>query len=110
MIHRTAKAYLWDNLGYSFGGNARDVWEFEAGGLPCRVVNEWRSGARLLVEDVVVAENNRLHAFQDKTPALSAVVTDGFGRPIKIEVYVRAVLTVKINVSVDGKRLSEKYV
>lgn len=63
-----------------------------------------------MVNGVIVASDNRLFEVSGKKPVLSARVADEVGVVRKIEVYVRAILSVKARVDVDGEPISNGFI
>lgn len=71
------------------------------GGTEIKVVNTWFSGAKLLVNQEVVAENNDYLALSKSKPLMTAkVLIEGSEK--FVEVFAFAVFTVKIKICVDG--------
>jgi hypothetical protein len=70
-------------------------------GIETKVVNTWFSGAKLLVNQEVVAENNDYFALSKSKPVMTAkVLIDGSEK--FVEVFAFAIFTVKIKICVDG--------
>jgi hypothetical protein len=89
--------------------NPTESWEFDVYGLQCAVVNQWRDGAKLLVNNTVVAEDKRLFSLTGWQPMMSTTVKDAFGKTHRIDVHLRAIFTVKIRVAVDGKWMYDEF-
>lgn len=66
-------------------------------------VNTWFSGERLEVDGEVVAKTQHLFSVQEHEPLLSAVVTGASGLPLHIEVFLAAVLRVRMMIVVNGR-------
>jgi hypothetical protein len=66
-----------------------------------RVENTWFSGATLFMNDQPIARNNGLFAASSQTPLMSAEATVN-GSKSQIEVFVRAIFTVKIQIRLNG--------
>ena len=65
-----------------------------------RVENTWLSGVTLFLNDQAIGHNESLFAVDKKTPLISVeAVVDG--KESLIEVFVWAILTVKIQIAVD---------
>jgi len=110
MLHRTTSTSWRDYLAYLKGADPIDTWEFKAGALAGRITNGWRSGLTVLVDDQVIAHRNERIAVRGTVPFLACSAPDTLGAEHRIEVYVRAVFTVKIRVCVDGVALSSAFV
>ena len=110
MISRTGRASLRDYFRYFKGANPCDVWEFDVDGLRGKIVNDWRHGVKLYVGGAVVAHNEKLLAVSGKMPMLTATVVDGAGTAREVEVFVRALLQVKVRVQVDGRPILDKFI
>ncbi len=110
MIHRTTSTSWRDYLAYIKGGDPIDTWEFKAGALAGRITNGWRSGLKVLADDRVIDHRNERIAVRGTEPFLACVAHDALGVERKIEVYVRAIFTVKIRVCVDGVALAPAFV
>lgn len=66
-----------------------------------RVENTWFSGATLFLNDHPIARNNDFFAVNRLTPLISAEATVN-GEKSQIEVFVRAIFTVKIQIRLNG--------
>ena len=111
MLKRLIMPPTWASLVlYAKGGDPRDVWEFTSGALTAKVINGWRSGARLLVDLETLSSNSDMLAVNGSNLLLAATVTDRMGQPREIKVFMRAWLHARIRVSVDGVFLTEKFV
>ena len=66
-----------------------------------RVETTWLSGATLFMNDQPIARNNGLFSASSQTPLLSAEATVN-GSKSQIEVFVRAIFTVKIQIRLNG--------
>ena len=112
MIHRTAQASVSDCVRYFFWGgeNPRDEWAFEVDGLRGRILNEWRCGATLFVHDTILAHSNKLFEVAGRKAVLSATATDSQGTARKIDVFVRAIVSVKIRVEVNGSPILKEFI
>ncbi|UBV44695.1 hypothetical protein LAJ19_16165 (plasmid) [Deinococcus taeanensis] len=112
MIHKTrSPSFPTAYLHYLFNrADPQEEWHFEQSGLHGRVVNGWRSGLSLFVGEECLASTNRMVAVGGPPPLLTAEVTDANGQRRKIEVFARAIFTVKIRIVVDGRPLHRRYV
>lgn len=66
-------------------------------------INTWFSGERLEVDGKVVAEANHGFNVQEDEPLLSAVVAGDSGLPLHVEVFIAAVLRVRMMIVVNGR-------
>ncbi len=66
-------------------------------------VNTWFSGERLEVDGAVVAKGQHLFNVQEHEPLLSAVVEGASGQPLHIEVFLAAVVRVRMMIVVNGR-------
>ncbi len=67
--------------------------------------NTWLGGAKLLHNDEVIATNNSLFSISKKKPLMSARVSvDGTER--LVEAFGFAMLTVKLQIRVDGNKIA----
>lgn len=87
----------------------QEDWQFEAAGLHGRVVNGWRSGLSLFVGEQLVGHTDRMIALGGADPFLVAEVTDEGGQKRRVEVFLRAIFTVKLRLVVDGQPLNRRY-
>jgi|MGYP003333504158 hypothetical protein len=110
MITKTTTPSWHDKLKFLFGGNPIEVWEFNVDGLPCKIVNEWRYGAKLLVDGVVRSQNSKMFEVAGQKPFLLAEVPTTSGKTRKIEIFLKAVANVKVRVAIDGVFLTDDYV
>ena len=110
MVIRTVRASPGDYLRYLVGGNPRDEWEFQVGDVHCKLLNEWRGGAKLFVNGVIVANDKRLFEVSGRKPMLSAGVADEIDVVRTVEVYIRAILSVKARIDIDGVPISNGFV
>jgi hypothetical protein len=69
-------------------------------------VNTWFSGAWLEIDGEVVHKDLRLINTQDKEPMLQAVVVGASGTPLHVEVFIVAVLRVRMMIMVNGVRVA----
>jgi hypothetical protein len=69
-------------------------------------VNTWFSGEWLEVDGVVVQKDLRLVNTQDREPMLEAVVVGDSGRPLHIEVFIVAIIGVRMMIMVNGVRVA----
>ena len=110
MLERKTSASWRDYLAYLKGGDPIDTWEFRAGALAGRITNSWRAGLTVLVDDRAIAHRNERVAVRGTAPFLSCSAVDSLGAEHRIEVFVRAVFSVKIRVSIDGVASSPVFV
>ena len=66
-----------------------------------RVENTWFSGATLFLNDQPIAKNNDFFALDRGIPLMSAEAAVN-GSQSRIEVFVRAIFTVKIQIRLNG--------
>ncbi|MBI1948717.1 MAG: hypothetical protein HYS27_23725 [Deltaproteobacteria bacterium] len=66
-------------------------------------INTWFSGERLEIDGAVIAKANHGFNVQEDEPLLSAVVTGDSGLPLHVEVFIAAVLTVRMMIVVNGR-------
>ncbi len=69
-------------------------------------VNTWFSGERLELDGVVVQTDLRLINTQDREPMLEAVVVGDSGTHLHVEVFIVAVLGVRMMIMVNGVRVA----
>lgn len=105
MITRKQKPGLLAYFRYGFGADPQDIWEFVIDGEEFRLINGWRSGMKLYRGDELIAENKRAGHLNSKKPMIQTEVS---GK--KIAIYVRAILSVSVRVSVDSTFISEKFI
>ncbi len=110
MLKKTSSTTFTDYFRVMKGANPSETWVFSSGDLHGEVINAWRTGIRLIINGNVMAENDKMVALDASRPMLEATFTDAAGVAHQIEVYVRAVLAVKIRVVVDGVSLSDGLV
>ena len=73
-------------------------------GHEIRVVNSWFGGAKLYVDGDCRDTTNELFALGG-SPILSATLSFESGTQL-VEVYIRAVMTTKIKIYVDGRHIA----
>jgi hypothetical protein len=69
-------------------------------------VNTWFSGEWLEVDGAIVQRDRRLLNTQDREPMLQAVVVGASGTPLHVEVFIVAVLRVRMMIMVNGVRVA----
>lgn len=80
-------------------------WIAEIDGHSVRVSNSWTGGAKLYVDGECRDTNTRMF-LTSSSPALSARLDrSNVGSPL-IEVFMKAVFTVKAKICVDGKQVA----
>lgn len=78
-------------------------WFLEYQGNEIRVSNTWLGGAKLYINKELRDKSSDLFAISGKRPLLSSrLTTDGAEGPL-VEVYMRAIFTVKAKVFVNGR-------
>lgn len=80
-------------------------WVAKHNGSEIRVTNTWTGGTKLYIDGDCRDTNNDMLAFSRKTPMLSARVTTANSEPFLVEVYIKALLTVKAKICVNGKQI-----
>ena len=78
-------------------------WVAEVQGHSIRVSNSWTGGAKLYINGECCDTNNSLFAVSSRTPVLSARLEQGKLDSPLIEVFMKAIFTVKAKICVDGK-------
>ena len=74
-----------------------------------RVENTWLSGAKLYVNNEQVDETTQMLALSPNTPLLATTITTPSGTET-IEIFVMAILTVKMQIHANGQLISgEKF-
>jgi hypothetical protein len=77
----------------------------QVGDTEIKVENTWFSGAKLFVNQKLVAENNDYLALNKSEPLMTAkVLIDGSEK--LVEVFAFAIFTVKIKICVDGIQIA----
>ncbi len=105
MINRLQKPSPIDYVNYIFGANPADIWEFTINSDKYRLINEWRGDAKLYKNDVLISEEDKPLHLNSKKPFME---TEAGGEKIKI--YLKAVLSIKIRVEVNGHFIQEAYI
>ncbi len=80
-------------------------WIAEFQGHQIRVINAWLGGAVLYIDGECRDTNNET-TISHATPALSARLVQGNVDSPLVEVFVKALLTVKAKICVDGKQIA----
>ena len=70
-----------------------------------RVTNSWSGGAKLYIDGECRDTNSKMFA-SPSTPALSARLEQGKSDSPLVEIFVKAVVTVKARICVDGKQIA----
>lgn len=65
-------------------------------------VNTWFSGEWLEIDGVVVQKDRRIVSTQHKEPMLEAVVVGDSGVPLHIEVFIVAIVGVRVMIMANG--------
>lgn len=107
MIKRLTTTKWHDYLNF---WRAKDEWSFDVDGQTFRVMNQWIGPTKLLQGDRVVVEGQAAFETSGKKPFLQAKVRTNGTTERSISVYVKAILTVKIRVEVDGTDISNGFV
>ncbi len=110
-IQRTHKASLWGAMALVKQEKMPvDEWMLHIDGIQCHVLNHWKNGhCQFVVNEEVVAENNEKLAIFGKTPFLTAQIQGVSGQRHKVEVFVRAILSVNIRAHVNGLPIQKKF-
>lgn len=83
---------------------AKKEWIANYNGCQIRVTNSWFGAAKLYTDGDCRDTNSDMFV-PSHSPALRARVTPANGQPFMVEVYVKAVVTVKARICVDGKQI-----
>lgn len=75
-------------------------------GREVAVENTWFHGAKLLVDGEIVATNNDWFALDKKTPMMTAHVDFRQQLNAKIEVFMLALIKVKIQIKINDKKIA----
>ena len=78
-------------------------WVATHAGHQIRVRNSWNCGFKLFVNDKLVLERTELFAIAKQTPFARARIVPDSGDPFVVEVFVYAMLSVKMKFAVDGE-------
>jgi hypothetical protein len=81
------------------------VWIAEVDGHPIRVENTWTGGTKLYVDGECRDTFNGLVADPGR-PSLSARIVAGNSQSPLIEVYLKAVFTVRAKICLDGRQIA----
>jgi hypothetical protein len=79
-------------------------WIAMHNGCKIRVTNAWTGGAKLYVDGDCRDESQSLFA-SSSSPTLSARVTLASGESFLVEVYTKALVTVKAKICVNGTQV-----
>ena len=104
-IQRITKTHFKDYINYFKKDYPIDIWEFETSNLKGRVENNWKWGAKLFINDIEVDKNKDLIAIKGQEALLTFKDENN-----QVHIYVRALLVVKIKVTVNDKNLNESYI
>lgn len=110
MIKKTKSSSFRQLFSYIVGGDPVDEWEFHVESHACRVVNGWRSGAALFVDGNRKVWNEEMFAVRGEKPMLTADIETAHSGSRRIDVYVRAIVGVKIQVRVDGVPIIQEFI
>jgi hypothetical protein len=81
-------------------------WVSTHNGCQIRVTNSWFGSAKLYIDGECRDTNSDMFV-SSRAPALSARMTPATGDPfLVVEVYLKALVTVKVKICVDGKQIS----
>ena len=105
LISRITKTSWKDHLRYFTKNHPIDIWEFTFQDNIGRVENDWKKGASLYINDEKVDMNEDLFAIKGKKPLLS--FSDNENR---VEVYVKALIFVRIKIKVNGVDLDTLFI
>lgn len=110
MIQKTKSSALWDFFGYLFGKDPQDEWSFQVNGIPCRVLNGWRSGAFLYVNGQEKDRNKQQLALGGNQPFLSAKIRDSQGNESTLSIHVKALTKVGIQIRLNGQPIHDGFI
>ena len=110
MVRKLRSSRLSEWFRYAVGGDPRDEWEFTVAGKHCLVVNGWRSGIALFVEGTEVARYLKLYSIRGEKPLISSDIVDGSGGTARVDVYVRAITGVTMQVRVNDVPLQDAFI
>ena len=79
-------------------------WVSEFEGTTIKVVNTWLGGAKLYINGDCRDTNNDLTATKD-TAILSARIEQGKPESPLVEIFIKAILTTKAKIVVNGKQI-----
>lgn len=80
-------------------------WVAEFQGHQIRVTNAWVGGAKLYI-DGDCRDSNHERIVRANTPVLSAHIEHGKTDSPLVEVFIKAILTVKAKICVNGKQIA----
>ncbi len=83
---------------------AKKEWVATHAGSHIRVTNTWMGGTKLYI-DGDCRDTNKDIFTSSKSPTLSARVSIANSEPFLVEVYMKAVITVKAKICVNGKQI-----
>jgi hypothetical protein len=83
---------------------AKKEWIAMHNGCQIRVTNTWFGSGKLYIGGDSRDTSNNMFV-SSRSPALSARVTPATGDPFLVEAYVKALVTVKSKICVDGKQI-----
>ena len=105
MIKRLQKTSAISYFSYFSGGDPTDVWEFDANGAKYKLINGWRSGAKLFKNDELLLENKEKYVTNSNKPFME--IND---EKTKITIYIKAAVSVKVKVAVNDQFLQNDFV
>jgi hypothetical protein len=82
----------------------QEEWSTDVQGHAIRVTNSWMGGAKLYIDGEWRDINKKMIADPSK-PALSARLLQGNSESALVEVFMKAMFTVKAEICVDGKQV-----
>jgi hypothetical protein len=83
---------------------AKKEWIALHNGCQIRVTNTWLGSAKLYIDGDCRDTNSDMFV-SPRSAALSARVAPANGEPFLVEVYVKALVTVRAKICVDGKQI-----
>ena len=104
LISRITKTSWKDHLRYFTKNHPIDIWEFTFQDNTGRVENDWKKGASLYINGNKVDINKDLFAIKGKKPLLSFSDEEN-----SVDVYVKALIFVRIKVKVNGLDLDTLF-
>ena len=82
------------------------VWIAEYDGHQIRVHNTWFSGQRLFIDGECRDTDGQLFIVSGTIPRLSARLLGSEGQTHVVEVFSKAIFTVKVKICVDGRQIA----
>lgn len=105
MIRRIKKPGLSAYIQYFLNHDPTDIWEIDIMGKKYKLTNGWKTGAKLFHENTLIAENNKKFHVNTKSPVITFNIKGS-----KVEIFAKAMLSVKINIKVNGQFIQNNYI